>query len=56
MDAPMSSNTYKTNAVETVNKKFGNDIKSLSGLKAFYLETKKETETLESRVSIVQFL
>nr|XP_022318447.1 RAD50-interacting protein 1-like isoform X1 [Crassostrea virginica] len=55
MDAPMSSNKYKTNAVEIVNNKFGNDIKSLSGLKAFYLETKKETETLESRLALSEW-
>lgn len=55
MDAPLSNSETdecKRNAVEIVNKKFGNDIKSLSDLKSFYSETKKTTEALESRVSM----
>ena len=50
MDAPMSSEECKENAVKIVNSKFGNDVKSLSDLKSFYLETKATTETIESRV------
>jgi hypothetical protein len=56
MDASLSNSECKKNAVEIVNKKFGNDIRSLSDLKSFYSETKKTTEALESRVSMTRLL
>lgn len=55
MDAPMSVDRCKENAVKIVNSKFGDNIKSLSDLKSFYLETKQTTETIESRVSIINY-
>lgn len=54
MDAPMSVDRCKENAVKIVNSKFG-DIKSLSDLKSFYLETKQTAETIENRVSIINY-
>lgn len=53
MDAPMSVDRCKENAVKIVNSKFGDNIKSLSDLKSFYLETKQTAETIENRVSII---
>lgn len=55
MDAPMSVDRCKENAVKIVNSKFGDNIKSLSDLKSFYLETKQTTETIERRVSIINY-
>ncbi|XP_048760330.2 RAD50-interacting protein 1-like [Ostrea edulis] len=56
MDAPLSnSDESKKNAVEIVNKKFGNDIKSLSDLKSFYSETRKATQALESRLALTEW-
>lgn len=55
MDAPMSVDRCKENAVKIVNSKFGDNIKSLSDLKSFYLETKQTTETIASRVSIINY-
>lgn len=48
----MSVDRCKENAVKIVNSKFGDNIKSLSDLKSFYLETKQTAETIENRVSI----
>lgn len=55
MDAPMSIDRCKENAVKIVNSRFGDNIKSLSDLKSFYLETKQTTDTIESRVSIINY-
>lgn len=55
MDAPMSVDRCKENAVKIVNSKFGDNIKSLSDLKSFYLETKQTAETIENRVSIINY-
>ncbi|XP_062567477.1 RAD50-interacting protein 1-like [Saccostrea cucullata] len=55
MDAPMSLEECKENAVKIVNSKFGNDVKSLSDLKSFYLETKATTEALESRLALTEW-
>lgn len=49
----MSVDRCKENAVKIVNSKFGDNIKSLSDLKSFYLETKQTAETIENRVSII---
>lgn len=51
----MSVDRCKENAVKIVNSKFGDNIKSLSDLKSFYLETKQTAETIENRVSIINY-
>lgn len=51
----MSVDRCKENAVKIVNSKFGDNIKSLSDLKFFYLETKQTAETIENRVSIINY-